>query len=307
MKISDAVYSQLLTVRDWVRFGTSLFNQHKLHFGHGTDNAWDEAVCLVLYALHLPPDSHAEVFNAHLTLAEKQDILKLFEIRIEERLPAPYMTQEAWFSGMKFHINKDAIIPRSSIGEFIEKQLENWVVPHQVQHVLDLCTGSGCIAVTAAMAFPNAQIDAVDISAPALAVAKKNIADYGVDQQIRVIHSDLFNGLYGECYDVIFSNPPYVSADEMALLPEEYRHEPTLALLAENQGLEIVIKILRQAKDFLTHDGILVVEVGNSEATLLERFPAIPFTWLEFESSEGGVFLLTREQLENVEAYEENV
>ena len=297
MKISDEIYSELLTVRDWVRFGASLFNQYKLHFGHGTDNAWDEAVCLVLYAIHLPPDSHAQILDARVTTEEKKKIANLFQIRIQERLPAPYITHEAWFCGMKFYVNKETLIPRSSFDELIEKQLETWVVQDNVHRILDLCTGSGCIAVAAAMAFPEAKIDAIDISETALKVARKNIADHGLDHQIRVLHSDLFNSLDGERYDIILSNPPYVSSDEMALLPAEYRHEPAIGLLAQEEGLEMVVRILQQARDFLTHDGILVVEVGNSEQTLIERFPQMPFTWLEFERSEGGVFLLTSEQL----------
>lgn len=299
MKISDEVlYSQLLTVRDWIRFGASLFNQHKLHFGHGTDNAWDEAVCLVLYALHLPPDTHSHLLDAHLTTEEKKNIAGLFQIRTQERLPAPYITHEAWFCGMKFYVDKGTLIPRSSFGELIEKQLEGWVVQENVHHILDLCTGSGCIAVAAAMAFPEAKIDAIDISEAALKVARKNIADYELDHQIRIIRSDLFSGLSGERYDVILSNPPYVSSKEMALLPEEYRHEPAIGLLAQEEGLEMVVRILQQASHFLKPEGLLIVEVGNSEQALIERFPQIPFTWLTFEKSEGGVFLLTSEQLQ---------
>lgn len=300
MQISAEIYNQLLTVRDWVRFGASLFNQYQLHFGHGTDNAWDEAVLLVSYAIHLAPDSHARVLDAHLTTEEKKAIAALFEMRINQRLPAPYITQEAWFAGMKFYVDQHTLVPRSSLGEFIEKQLEHWIEPGTVYRVLDLCTGSGCIAVALAMALPNVQIDAIDISETALTVARKNIAMYGLDNSIRVIHSDLFNSLAGERYDIILSNPPYVSAAEMALLPDEYRHEPTLGLLAEDEGIAIVTQILQQATHFLTPDGLLIVEVGNSEQALVERFPHLPFTWLEFEHSEGGVFLLTNEQLQAV-------
>jgi ribosomal protein L3 glutamine methyltransferase len=299
MKISDE-HHQLLTIRDWIRFGASLFNQHKLHFGHGTDNAWDEAVSLVLHAVHFPPDSHTAVLDARLTTEEKKTILALFQTRVQTRLPAPYITHEAFFAGMKFYVDKEVLIPRSSLGEFMEKQLDNWVSPDEIRHVLDLCTGSGCIAVAAAKAFCQAKIDAIDLSEAALRVAQRNISDYGLNQRIRTIHSDLFSGLRGERYDVILSNPPYVSADEMASLPEEYRHEPVMGLLAEDNGLAIVIKILQQAANFLTPQGLLIVEVGNSEEALAARFPQLPFIWLEFEQSEGGVFLLTREQLQEI-------
>lgn len=298
MNISNEICDQLITVRDWIRWGTSLFNANQLHFGHGTDNAWDEAVSLVLYALHLPPNSHPQILDARITHEEKKTILALFQTRSEQRIPAAYITHQAWFSGMKFYVDEQVLIPRSSLGEMIEKQFSPWVVPDQVHHILDLCTGSGCIAIATALAFPNATVDAVDISEKALSVARKNILDYDLTHRIRAIHSDLFSGLQGERYDLIVSNPPYVSRDEMALLPPEYRHEPTLGLLAEDEGLAIVLQILQQAAHFLTHNGILVVEVGNSEEALIRRFPEMPFIWVEFEHSEGGVFVLARDQLE---------
>jgi ribosomal protein L3 glutamine methyltransferase len=297
MQHSPQTYNELQTIRDWVRYGTTLFNQHNLHFGHGTDNAWDEALCLTLYALHLPPNSHPQILDARLTTEEKKTIADLFEIRIEKRLPAPYITQEAWFAGLKFYINENALIPRSSFGELIEKQFSPWVEYQNVYRILDLCTGSGCIAIASALAFPEATVDAVDLSRHALQVAEKNCSNYGLNDRIRLIHSDLWNGLKNERYDLILSNPPYVSQQEMALLPKEYQHEPSLGLFAENEGFAIILQILQHAKRFLTDKGTLIVEVGNREQTLAEKFPQIPFTWLEFERSEGGVFLLTREEL----------
>lgn len=301
MKQSDEIYHQLLTVRDWVRWGASLFNANALHFGHGTDNAWDEALCLVLHAIHLPPNSHPEIFNAHLTREEKKTISDLFQVRVEKRLPAPYITHEAWFAGLKFYIDQSVLIPRSSFTEIIEKQFEPWIDADSkpVRCILDLCTGSGCIAIATALVFPEAKIDAVDISEEALLVAKKNVSAFELSDRIQLIHSGLFNALRGQRYDLILSNPPYVSAQEMALLPQEYQHEPTLGLFAEDEGLNIVIQILQKAGDFLTDQGILMVEVGNSETALTKRFPQVPFTWLEFENSEGGIFFLTHEQLIN--------
>jgi ribosomal protein L3 glutamine methyltransferase len=297
MKHLDEIYNQLMTVRDWVRWGASLFNANALHFGHGTDNAWDEALCLVLHAIHLPPNSHPEIFNAHLTREEKKTISDLFQIRVEKRLPVPYITHEAWFAGLKFYIDQSVLIPRSSFTEIIEKQFEPWIDATPVHRVLDMCTGSACIAIATALVFSEAKVDAIDISEDALVVAKKNVSAFELSDRIQLIHSSLFNGLRGQRYDLILSNPPYVSAQEMALLPQEYRHEPRLGLFAEDEGLNIVIQILAQASDFLTEQGILMVEVGNSEKALTKRFPQVPFTWLEFENSEGGVFFLTYEQL----------
>ncbi len=287
----------LQTLRDFVRLGTSLFHRAGLHFGHGTDNALDEAVWLVLHALHLPPDFPADYFDCRLTVEEKETILTLFRRRIEERLPAPYLTRSAWFAGLEFYVDERVLIPRSPIAELIERRFSPWMEPERVHRVLDLCTGGGCIAVACALAFPEASVDASDLSAEALEVATRNRERYRLEDRMELIHSDLFEKLEGRCYDIIVSNPPYVDRAEMAALPPEYRHEPVSALAAGEDGLALVRRILARAAEHLNPGGILVVEVGNSQEALVEAYPELPFLWLEFERGGEGVFLLTREQL----------
>jgi ribosomal protein L3 glutamine methyltransferase len=294
----DDVLSSLHTLRDFIRWGASRMNEAGLHFGHGTDNALDEAAALVLHTLHLPPDLHTEYFQTSLTLPEKQAILHLLERRLVERKPAAYLTQCAWFMGLPFHVDERVLIPRSPLAELIERQFAPWLPDsRKVEHILDLGTGSGCLGIACAYAFPDAQVDLVDVSADALEVARRNVAEHGLEEQVEVIQSDLFSALKGRRYDLIISNPPYVALEELETLPAEYRHEPRLGLAAGVAGLDVVLEILQQAEDFLSRDGLLVVEVGNAQYALCEALPDVPFTWLEFERGGQGVFLLNAAQV----------
>jgi ribosomal protein L3 glutamine methyltransferase len=288
----------LHTLSDFIRWGASRFNEAGLFFGHGTDSAIDEATTLVLHALHLPPQGlPGELFAAHLTEREKQQVIALLLRRIRERIPAPYLTHEAWFAGLSFYVDERVLIPRSPLAEALEQRLAPFISPEAIHTILDLGTGSGCIAIAAAYAFPKAQVDAVDISEEALEVARINIERYSLEARVHPRLSNLFQGLKKQRYDLILSNPPYVGTAELALLPREYQHEPRQALEASDEGLSIVLQILHFAPQYLNNGGILVVEVGNSEPLLIHRLPELPFLWLEFERGGQGVFLLTREQL----------
>jgi len=289
---------ELFTLRDLLRFATSEFNQAELYFGHGTDNAWDEAAALIMHALHLPHSIFREVMDARLTKNEREKIFALIKRRVEQRVPLSYLTNEAWFAGLTFYVDERVLIPRSPIAELIENEFQPWIGDKLVTEILDLCTGSACIAIVCAKAFPDANVDASDISADALAVAKINLEKYSATEQINLIQSDLFENIPAKKYDIIVSNPPYVDQIDMDELPQEYLHEPRLALAAGDDGLDIVKKILKNAANWLTPNGILVVETGNSEAAMIEQFPEIPFNWLEFERGGGGVFLLTKTDLD---------
>lgn len=288
----------LTTVRDLVRWGASRFAEAELHFGHGTDNALDESLQLVLHGLHLDYDLPLQFLDSHVTADERQDVIALLRRRIVERVPAPYLTGQARFAGSWYRVDEHVLVPRSPIAELIERRFAPWVEPDAVNRILDLCTGSGCIAIACAHAFPDAIVDAVEISGPAVALARTNVAEHDVGDRVRVIEGDLYGPLDTEIYDLIVSNPPYVSAREMAGIPPEYRHEPVLGLEAGSDGLDVVRHILAGARRRMEAGGILVVEVGGSAGRLAEAFPEVPFTWLDFERGGDGVFLLSAEQLD---------
>jgi len=285
------------TILDYLRFGFSEATKADLYYGHGTDNAWDDILSLILGSLALPFDLDPLMFHAQLTPAEKLLLVERLERRIHDRFPVPYLTQEAYFSGLSFYVDERVLIPRSPLAELIDQQFSPWIKPEQVHHVLDLCTGSACIAIACCYAFPEAMVDAIDISEEALDVAAINVQRYELSDQLTLIRSNCFDEISAKQYDIIVSNPPYVSHEEMQTMPPEYRHEPKLALEASDKGLAIVEKILFNAHDYLTDHGILVVEVGNSDIALIEAYPDVPFTWLDFEQGGHGVFLLTCQQL----------
>jgi ribosomal protein L3 glutamine methyltransferase len=290
--------SSLKTVRDCLRFAVSRFNQAQLFFGHGSDDAYDEAAYLILHNLHLPLDRLEPFLDATLTRPELLGILNTLEKRVEQRIPAAYLTNEAFLGDFSFYVDERVIVPRSFIAELLREQLAPWVIdPESVDSVLDLCTGSGCLAILAAHAFPSAHIDAADLSADALAVAKRNVSDYDLQEKVQLIRSDLFGELAGKKYDIIISNPPYVDAPSVAALPKEYLHEPKLALGSGEDGLDATRIILAQAAEHLTDHGILVVEIGYNRDALEAAFPDLPFTWLEVSAGDQFVFLLHKNDL----------
>lgn len=290
--------TQLHTPRDLLRFAVSRFNEAGLFFSHGCLNALDEAAYLILHALHLPHDRLDPFLDAKLLQPEVESVLHLIEQRIVKRVPAAYLTHEAWLGDFKFYVDERVIVPRSFIAELLREQLAPWVAdPEIVTTALDLCTGSGCLAILLAHAFPHAQVDAVDLSPDALEVARRNISDYELAQQITPIESDLFQALSGRSYDVIVSNPPYVDQAAMAALPQEYQHEPKLALASGQDGLDHVRVILKEAPKHLNPGGVLVVELGHHRTELEAAFPEIEFTWPEMSAGTDCVFIITREQL----------
>jgi ribosomal protein L3 glutamine methyltransferase len=291
-----AVLDTLATLRDYVRYAASRFAEAGLCFGHGTAGALDEAAALVLHALHLPYDLPGGYFEAKLVPEERERVLALIERRIDERKPLAYLTHEAPFAGLTFYVDERVLVPRSPIAELIENRFAPWLEMEDVADVLDLCTGSGCIAIACAHAFPEATVDAADVSPDALEVTRINIARHGLDGRVRAVQSDVYTGLGGKRYDLIVSNPPYVSREEWWALPPEFHAEPRLGLESGEDGLDCVRNILRGAARHLKPNGILVVEVGSAAEALMEAYPEAPFCWLEFERGGDGVFLLTAEQ-----------
>ena len=294
----EQAQTELCTVRDMMRFAVSRFTEAGLFFGHGSDNAWDESAYLLLHTLNLPLDRLEPFMDARLTSDERALVLKIIRRRISERLPAAYLTNEAWLGEHRFYVDRRVIVPRSHIAELLREQLSPWIDdPWAVQSTLDLCTGSGCLAILAALAFPESTVDAIDISPDALAVARRNVDDYGLESRVNLIESDAFAAVPGKRYDVIISNPPYVNAESMADLPEEYLREPVLALASGEDGLDFTRILLHEANDHLNPGGLLVVEIGNNRDELEQAFPDTPFTWLDTAAGDGFVFMLRKEEL----------
>jgi len=294
----SAASQSLHTVRDYLRFAVSRFYQAKLFFGHGSNDAYDEAVYLILHTLHLPVDTLAPFLDAQLTMSERSEVLSIIQRRVEQRIPAAYLTHEAFLGEYSFYVDERVIVPRSFIAELLRQRLSPWIAePDSIGHVLDMCTGSGCLAILCADAFPNAQVDAVDLSADALMVAKRNVADYELAERINLIESDLFTQLPGRKYDLIISNPPYVDAESVTALPPEYLHEPKLSLGSGSDGLDATRVILAQAAEHLSDNGILIVEIGHNRDVIEAAYPTLPFTWLDVTAGDQFVFMLHRNDL----------
>lgn len=294
-ELAEAV-NELRTLRDCLRWAASQFNRAELSFGHGTDNAFDEALFLVMHAIDLPWDAAGDVLDCRLTQIERERALNLVYERVNQRCPAPYLTGEAWFAGLPFFVDARVLVPRSPIAELIETRFEPWLT-RQPRRILDLCCGSACIGIACAFEFEDAVVDVADISPDALDVAGINRDKHQLAERLNIFESDLFDRLPPQQYDLIVSNPPYVDQDDIDAMPGEFHAEPLLGLAAGEDGLDIVLDILQKAPDYLSPGGILIVEVGNSCVALQQRLPAMPFTWLEFERGGHGVFLLQRQDL----------
>jgi ribosomal protein L3 glutamine methyltransferase len=288
----------LHSVRDYLRFAVSRFNEAKLFFGHGSSDAYDEAAYLILHTLHLPLDRLEPFLDARLTDGERTEVLNIIHRRVEHRIPAAYLTHQALLGNFSFYVDERVIVPRSFIAELLIEQLSPWITdPENVHSVLDLCTGSGCLAILAAHAFPNALVDAVDVSPAALAVAERNVADYNLQDRVDLIESDLYAKLDSKRYDLIISNPPYVDAESVKALPQEYRHEPELALGSGHDGLDATRIILKHAAQHLTDNGVLVVEIGHNRGAIETAYPDLPFTWLDVSAGDQFVFMLHKNDL----------
>ena len=291
-----AVVEDLATIQDMMRWAYSYFNASDLYYGHGYDNAWDEAQQLVLAALYLPADVPEAMYQSRLTLVEKERVVHLIETRLGTRQPVAYLTNSAWFCGSEFYVDERTIVPRSPIGELIMQKFAG-LIDHEPKRILDMCTGSGCIAIACAQQFLAAEVDAVDLSLDALDVAQINIERHGLAERVFPISSDLFNDIPQDKYDLIVTNPPYVDEEDLDDMPQEFQFEPEMSLGSGADGLDITKRILAQAADYLTDNGVLVCEVGNSMVHLIEQFPTVPFNWIEFKNGGLGVFSLTRAQL----------
>lgn len=298
MSTEDSKAEGLNTVGDWINWAATAFEKANLYYGHGTDNAWDDAVYLVLVQLGLPIDADDSILQAPVEMNKRAQLRRLIERRIKERVPVAYLNKTAYFAGLEFYVDERVLIPRSPLAELILQGFAPWIKRERIRHILDMGTGSGCLAIACAYALPEASVDAVDISADALEVCKINIFKHQMANRVTPIQSDLFKQLAGKRYDIIVSNPPYVGDQEMEELPEEYRAEPDIALRAAGGGDAIATEIISQAADYLNPGGILIVEVGNSAPLITERFAHLPFVWLEFSSGESETLLITREQLE---------
>ena len=297
MGVEDRIKAELDTVGDGLRWAQSCFEEAKLYFGHGTDNAWDEALHLIFGTLKLPLDTDPAILDCPLSESEKDRVIKNVRRRVDERIPVPYLTGRAWFAGLEFRIDRRAIIPRSPVAELIERDFAPWYPGRGIARALDLCCGGGCIGLAIAAWNPDARVDLVDIDEDALALAAENRALLGLEERVELIRSDLFEELRGRQYDLIVTNPPYVDEQDLASMPEEYRYEPALALGSGVDGLDISRRILASAVHFLSPDGLLVGEMGNSWQALERAFPRMPFTWIELERGGHGVFVLTAREL----------
>ena len=289
---------ELVTLRDWLRYAVTRFNRAQLFFGHGTDNAWDEAVYLMLHTLALPLDRLEPFMDACIPIEERVTLLEVIDRRVESRMPAAYLTGEAWLAGYRFRVDPRVIVPRSYFAALLADGLSPWIDdPEALTRVADVCTGSACLAIMMANTFPNAEVDAVDLSADALAVAADNVADYALEAQVHLHQGDALTPLAGQRYDLILSNPPYVTAEAMAALPAEYRHEPEMALAAGDDGLDVVRSLIAQARAHLNPGGLLMVEVGHNRHLVEAAFPDLPLTWLSDDHAEDMIFMLREDEL----------
>lgn len=289
----------LATIRDWIRYAVSQFEASDIFYGHGADNSYDEAIWLIMSGLHLPMETLDNFLDASITIAERKHLAYLIEQRVTKHIPTAYLVREAWLHDFKFYVDERVIVPRSFIAELLlDDSLSAWIeYPEMIENAADICTGSGCLGILLAHAFPSAAIDVIDISPDAIAVSNINIANYGLEEQVTAIQSDMFSALAGKTYDVIISNPPYVDAPSMATLPIEYRNEPQLALGSGDAGLDHTHTILREAAHYLSDEGILIVEIGHNRDALLEAYPDVSFVWLDTSGGDQFVFLLTKAQL----------